>query len=121
MTSNLDARFSEALPFFLLIVDLSKACSLAKFALSSKTQDEVRDNISRGMAVLGPTLTLDTLVETLVIGVGTLSGEHKLVSLDRDVMWLESQSLPDTLSKSRKQLEALCVDVLTLLFIEFVS
>ena len=66
--------YSEALPFFLLIVDLSKACALAKFALSSKSQDEVKDNIGRGMAILGPTLTLDALVEVLVIGVGTLSG-----------------------------------------------
>lgn len=58
-----------------MIVDLSKACALAKFALSSKSQDEVRDNIGRGMAILGPTLTLDALVEVLVIGVGTLSGK----------------------------------------------
>lgn len=32
------------------------------------------ENIGRGMAMLGPMLTLDALVETLVIGVGTLSG-----------------------------------------------
>jgi hydroxymethylglutaryl-CoA reductase (NADPH) len=37
-------------------------------------QDEVISNIGHGMAVLGPELTLDALVETLVIGVGTLSG-----------------------------------------------
>lgn len=37
-------------------------------------QDEVRDNIAQGMAVLGPTFTLDALVECLVIGVGTISG-----------------------------------------------
>jgi len=29
---------SEALPFFLLLVDLSKACTLAKYALSSLSQ-----------------------------------------------------------------------------------
>lgn len=29
---------SEALPFFLLLIDLSKACALAKFALSSSSQ-----------------------------------------------------------------------------------
>lgn len=34
----------------------------------------MRDNIARGMAVLGPTFTLDALVECLVIGVGTMSG-----------------------------------------------
>lgn len=34
----------------------------------------MRDNIASGMAVLGPTFTLDALVECLVIGVGTMSG-----------------------------------------------
>ncbi|XP_077377718.1 3-hydroxy-3-methylglutaryl-CoA reductase a [Festucalex cinctus] len=69
---------NEALPFFLLLIDLSKACALAKFALSSSSQDEVRQNIARGMAVLGPTFTLDALVECLVIGVGTMSGVRQL-------------------------------------------
>ncbi|XP_023142348.2 3-hydroxy-3-methylglutaryl-coenzyme A reductase-like [Amphiprion ocellaris] len=69
---------NEALPFFLLLIDLSKACALAKFALSSSSQDEVRDNIARGMAILGPTFTLDALVECLVIGVGTMSGVRQL-------------------------------------------
>ncbi|XP_061118528.1 3-hydroxy-3-methylglutaryl-coenzyme A reductase-like isoform X2 [Conger conger] len=69
---------NEALPFFLLLIDLSKACALAKFALSSNSQDEVRDNIARGMAILGPTFTLDALVECLVIGVGTMSGVRQL-------------------------------------------
>ncbi|XP_072037810.1 3-hydroxy-3-methylglutaryl-coenzyme A reductase-like [Amphiura filiformis] len=69
---------NEALPFFLLLIDLSKASALAKFALSSKSQNDVSDNIARGMALLGPNITLDTLVTTLVIGVGTLSGIRKL-------------------------------------------
>ncbi|KAM6944110.1 3-hydroxy-3-methylglutaryl-coenzyme A reductase-like [Lycodopsis pacificus] len=69
---------NEALPFFLLLIDLSKACALAKFALSSSSQDEVRENIARGMAVLGPAFTLDALVECLVIGVGTMSGVRQL-------------------------------------------
>ncbi|MBN3290977.1 HMDH reductase, partial [Polypterus senegalus] len=69
---------NEALPFFLLLIDLSKACALAKFALSSNSQEEVRDNIARGMAILGPTFTLDALVECLVIGVGTMSGVRQL-------------------------------------------
>lgn len=67
--------YSEALPFFLLLIDLSKANALARFALSSRSQEEVRDNIGKGMAIIGPALTLDTMVETLVIGVGTLSGK----------------------------------------------
>ncbi|XP_043967581.1 3-hydroxy-3-methylglutaryl-coenzyme A reductase-like [Gambusia affinis] len=69
---------NEALPFFLLLIDLSKACTLAKFALSSNSQDEVRENIGTGMAVLGPTFTLDALVECLLIGVGTMSGVKQL-------------------------------------------
>lgn len=96
------------MPFFLLLIDLSKACTLAKFALSSNSQvchlfpsaagvfsslncnkialdwslswlfflqDEVRENIAKGMSVLGPTFTLDAIVECLVIGVGTMSGK----------------------------------------------
>jgi hydroxymethylglutaryl-CoA reductase (NADPH) len=33
------------------------------------------------MAILGPTLTLDALVETLSIGVGTLSGVRRMEEL----------------------------------------
>ena len=66
--------FRDALFFFLLLIDLSKASLLAQFALSASNQEEVKCNIARGMALLGPTLTLDTIVETLVISVGTLSG-----------------------------------------------
>ncbi|XP_043920376.1 3-hydroxy-3-methylglutaryl-Coenzyme A reductase [Protopterus annectens] len=69
---------NEALPFFLLLIDLSRASALAKFALSSNSQDEMRENIARGMAILGPTFTLDALVECLVIGVGTMSGVRQL-------------------------------------------
>ncbi|KAM8828107.1 3-hydroxy-3-methylglutaryl-coenzyme A reductase-like isoform 2-T3 [Spinachia spinachia] len=69
---------NEAVPFFLLLIDLSKASALAKFALSSNSQEEVRENISQGMAILGPTFTLDALVECLVIGVGTVSGVPQL-------------------------------------------
>ncbi|KAG8300995.1 3-hydroxy-3-methylglutaryl-coenzyme A reductase [Homalodisca vitripennis] len=68
----------DALFFFLLLIDLSKATLLAQFALSSSCQQEVRHNIARGMALLGPTITLDTIVETLVISVGTLSGVKRL-------------------------------------------
>jgi len=47
----------------------------------SVVQDEVVHNIGRGMALLGPMLTLDALVETLVIGVGTLSGVKVLQTM----------------------------------------
>uniref|UniRef100_A0A2I9LPJ5 3-hydroxy-3-methylglutaryl coenzyme A reductase n=1 Tax=Centruroides hentzi TaxID=88313 RepID=A0A2I9LPJ5_9SCOR len=72
------AELSEALPVFLLLIDFSKAGLLTQFALSSVSQAEVQENIAQGMAILGPTITLDTIVETLVIGVGTLSGVKRL-------------------------------------------
>ncbi|XP_035743887.1 3-hydroxy-3-methylglutaryl-coenzyme A reductase-like [Vespa mandarinia] len=71
----------DALFFFLLLIDLSKAAILAQFALSSRNQEEVRTNIARGMSLLGPTITLDTLVETLLIGIGSLSGFKRLETL----------------------------------------
>lgn len=51
---------------------------LAQLALSGADSAEVARNISRGMELLGPSITLDTLVKTLVIGVGTLSGVQRL-------------------------------------------
>nr|UJH41136.1 hydroxymethylglutaryl-CoA reductase [Pardosa pseudoannulata] len=80
----LGGDFSElhkALPFFILLMDITKAGLLAQFALSSSTQEEVQENIAQGMSILGPTITLDTIVKTLVIGVGTLSGVRKLEEL----------------------------------------
>lgn len=71
----------DALFFFLLQIDLSKATLLAQFALSGSTQDEIKKNIARGMALIGPSLTLDTIVETLVISIGTLSGIRRLETL----------------------------------------
>ncbi|KAK0090398.1 hypothetical protein PV325_000680 [Microctonus aethiopoides] len=68
----------NALFFFLLLIDLNKAGVLAQLALSSRSQEEVRANIARGMSLLGPSITLDTLVETLLIGIGSLSGVRKL-------------------------------------------
>lgn len=70
--------FNEALPFFLLLIDLSKASALAKYAFKSRDKHEVRENIAQGIAVLGPTMTLDTLVEVLLIGIGTISGVRQL-------------------------------------------
>eukprot|EP00731_Ephydatia_muelleri_P016596 Em0009g1020a len=69
---------NEALPFFLLLIDLSKASDLAKCAFRSRNKDEVHRNIALGMARIGPTLTLDTLVEVLLIGIGTLLGVRQL-------------------------------------------
>ena len=49
-------------------------CYVSSYCLSHLFQDEVVKNIGHGMAILCPTLTLDAIVMTLVIGVGTLSG-----------------------------------------------
>lgn len=49
--------------------------------VNAGTQEEVRKNIARGMSILGPSLTLDTMVETLAIGVGTLSGVSRMEHL----------------------------------------
>lgn len=68
----------DALFFFLLLIDLSKAATLAQCALNSRSQEEVKANIARGMSLLGPTITLDTLVETLLISIGSLSGVRRL-------------------------------------------
>ncbi|XP_071553690.1 3-hydroxy-3-methylglutaryl-coenzyme A reductase isoform X2 [Temnothorax nylanderi] len=72
------ADLKDALFFFLLLIDLSKAATLAQYALSSRNQEEVKANIARGMSLLGPAITLDTLVETLLIGIGSLSGIRRL-------------------------------------------
>jgi Sterol-sensing domain of SREBP cleavage-activation len=61
-----------------LLIDLSKAGILAKLALSGSNSQEVTQNIARGMEILGPAISLDTMVEALVIGVGTLSGVQRL-------------------------------------------
>uniref|UniRef100_A0A6B2E5T4 3-hydroxy-3-methylglutaryl coenzyme A reductase n=1 Tax=Phlebotomus kandelakii TaxID=1109342 RepID=A0A6B2E5T4_9DIPT len=72
------ADLKDAMFFFLLLVDLSKVGILAQLALSGSNQAEVTKNIARGMEILGPSISLDTLVEALVIRVGTLSGVHRL-------------------------------------------
>uniref|UniRef100_A0A7G3A776 3-hydroxy-3-methylglutaryl coenzyme A reductase n=1 Tax=Lutzomyia longipalpis TaxID=7200 RepID=A0A7G3A776_LUTLO len=72
------ADLKDAMFFFLLLVDLSKVGILAQLALSGSNQGEVTKNIARGMEILGPSISLDTLVEALVIRVGTLSGVHRL-------------------------------------------
>ncbi|XP_074650297.1 3-hydroxy-3-methylglutaryl-coenzyme A reductase-like [Tubulanus polymorphus] len=75
------AELNEAFPFFLLLVDLCKASTLARFALNSGSQAELKDNIAKGMAKLGPMITLDAFVELLVISVGTLSGVQHLETI----------------------------------------
>ncbi|CAD5119125.1 DgyrCDS7767 [Dimorphilus gyrociliatus] len=69
---------NEALPLFLLVIDLSKATTLAKFALKSSSQGEIKENISRGLAVIGPVVTLDAFVQVMLLGIGILSGVKQL-------------------------------------------
>ncbi|XP_025074676.1 3-hydroxy-3-methylglutaryl-coenzyme A reductase [Pogonomyrmex barbatus] len=72
------ADLKGRLIFYLLRINLSKAATLAKYALSARNQEEVKANIARGMSLLGPTITVDTLVEALLIGIGSLSGIRRL-------------------------------------------
>lgn len=81
MAGNDLTGLNEALPFFLLLVDLSKASALAKFALTCTDRNQIVQSISIGMSAVGPALTLDALVEVLVIGVGTLSGVKRLETM----------------------------------------
>ena len=41
----------------------------------------MREKIGEGIASLGPTMTLDTLVEILLISIGTISGQPWLLSV----------------------------------------
>ena len=65
---------SEALPFFLLLLDLRKVITLVHFLLKSSSQKEVVCNMASGLSYIGPAITLNSLVQILVISVGTLSG-----------------------------------------------
>ncbi|KAH8268279.1 hypothetical protein KR026_003891 [Drosophila bipectinata] len=68
----------DALFFLLLVIDLSNSGRLAQLALSGSNQAEVTQNIARGLELLGPAISLDTIVEVLLVGVGTLSGVQRL-------------------------------------------
>lgn len=70
--------FRDALFFLLLVIDLSNSGRLAQLALSGSNQAEVTQNIARGLELLGPAISLDTIVEALLVGVGTLSGVQRL-------------------------------------------
>lgn len=73
--------FRNTLFFFLLLIDLNKAGALAQLAVRSTSQEEVKANIARGMSLLAPSITLNTLVETLLISIGSLSGVKRLEML----------------------------------------
>ena len=66
--------FSQLLPFALLLCNITRASSFAEMVLKSHTVSEVRANIPKSMAMLGPSVTLDTITEMLFIGMGSLSG-----------------------------------------------
>ncbi|ALC47805.1 Hmgcr [Drosophila busckii] len=68
----------DALFFLLLVIDLSNSGRLAQLALAGSNQAEVTRNIARGLELLGPSISLDTIVEALLVGVGTLSGVQRL-------------------------------------------
>lgn len=75
--------YRDAMFLFLLVllVNLKKASLLAQFALSGCSQTEVINNISKGMSLIGPSFSLDSIVCSLVISVGMLSGVQRLETL----------------------------------------
>ena len=62
-------------------MDLPKAILLAQYALSSKSREDISENIAQGMVVLGPTLTLDTSLKLLSVGIGTISKVGRMEEL----------------------------------------
>ncbi|XP_046864929.1 3-hydroxy-3-methylglutaryl-coenzyme A reductase-like [Xenia sp. Carnegie-2017] len=64
----------EALPFCILLIDIKKVNVIEKLVLSSTSMEDVHLKISKGSGKIGPTLTLNTIVEALVILIGTYSG-----------------------------------------------
>lgn len=81
LVKNDHTGFNEAFPCLILLIDLSSASTLACFALGSTSPYEVQENIAQGMSKLGPVITLDAIVQTLVFGVGTLSGWKQLETI----------------------------------------
>ncbi|WAR00322.1 HMDH-like protein [Mya arenaria] len=59
----------------------AQASALAVFALSASNRAEIRTNIGQALELIGPALTLDAVVETLAIGLGTISGAQQLVTM----------------------------------------
>lgn len=68
----------DAVFFFLLVIDLSKLSRLSALALRTSSASEAAATIAEGFALLGPGLTLDTCVEALLVGAGSLSGVRRL-------------------------------------------
>ncbi|XP_050525133.1 3-hydroxy-3-methylglutaryl-coenzyme A reductase isoform X2 [Daktulosphaira vitifoliae] len=79
----LNGDLKDAMFLFLLVllVNLKKASLLAQFALSGCSQSDVINNISKGMSLIGPSFSLDSIVCSLVISVGMLSGVQRLETL----------------------------------------
>ena len=71
----------DALFLFLLPIDFSKTTVLARLALNANNEGEIKLNIAKGISLLGPGITLDMIVETLLIGIGTLSGIPRMETL----------------------------------------
>ncbi|XP_039305201.1 3-hydroxy-3-methylglutaryl-coenzyme A reductase [Solenopsis invicta] len=72
------ANLKDVLFFFFLLINLSKATTLAQYALSSQNQEEVKTNIERGISLLEPAITVDTFMKTLLTSIGSSSGIKRL-------------------------------------------
>ena len=70
--------FRDSFFLFMLFMDLSKAVVFTQYVLMAPSRREICRSIENGLAILGPSVALDTMVEILVIGVGSLCGIKRL-------------------------------------------
>ncbi len=56
--------FSEALPFYLLLIDLSKASALAKMAFKAKTKARITMTCTLMYSIINPSLRTHTHIPT---------------------------------------------------------
>ncbi|XP_014277504.1 3-hydroxy-3-methylglutaryl-coenzyme A reductase isoform X2 [Halyomorpha halys] len=79
--SYFSAEYSDlkdGLCFFILLMNLTKASALAQYAFSASLKADIKHNIAHGISMLGPTVTLDTVVKVLMLSTGSLLGIQRL-------------------------------------------
>lgn len=57
----------DALPIFLLLIDLSRIVVVIQHTLTANTLSAIEDRIAEAMKKIGPMVTFDTLIEILII------------------------------------------------------
>ncbi|CAK8693259.1 3-hydroxy-3-methylglutaryl-coenzyme A reductase-like [Clavelina lepadiformis] len=73
---------SNALPVFLLLIDVSRMVIVTQHCLSMKSIDLLHEYIAEAMSALSPMATLDTLIEILVlVNIGAFVQIHQIQQL----------------------------------------